>query len=70
MSDALLGLNLLIKDLNPNKSSDLSPRILHLYKHIIAPVLKILLSNCMRSGMFTVELKIARVTPLQIWRQK
>ena len=56
----------IIKYLNPNKSSDLSPRILNLYKHVIAPVLKILLNNCMRSGIFPDELKIARVLPLQI----
>ena len=30
----------------------------------IAPVLKILLNNCMRSGIFPDELKIARVIPL------
>ena len=54
----------IIKDLNPNKSSDLSPRILNLYNDVIAPVLKILLNNCMRSGIFPDELKIARVKPL------
>ena len=54
----------IIKDLNQNKSSDLSPRILNLYNHVIAPVLKILLNNCMRSGIFPDELKIAKVIPL------
>ena len=54
----------IIKDLNPNKSSDLSPRILNLYKHVIAPVIKIILNNCMRSGIFPNELKIYRVIPL------
>ena len=47
----------IIKDLNPNKSSDLSPRIPNLYKHVIVPVLKILLNNCMHSGIFPDELK-------------
>ena len=54
----------IIIDLNPNKSSDLSPKILNLCKHVIAPILKILLNNCMRSGIFPNELKIARVIPL------
>ena len=46
----------IIKDLNPNKSSDFSPRILNLHKHVIAPVFKISLNNCMRSGIFLDEL--------------
>ena len=54
----------IIKDLNPNKSSDISPRILNLFIHIIAPLLTILFNNCLRSGIFPNELKIARVIPL------
>ena len=54
----------IIKDLNPNKSSDISPRILKLFIHIIAPLLTILFNNCLRSGIFPNELKIARVIPL------
>ena len=54
----------IIKDLNPNKSSDISPRILKLFTHIIAPLLTTLFNNCLRSGIFPDELKIARVIPL------
>ena len=54
----------IIKDLNPNKSSDISPRILKLFTHIIAPTLTTLLNNCLRSGIFPYQLKIARVIPL------
>ena len=54
----------IIKDLNPNKSSDISPRILNLFIYIIAPLLTILFNNCLRSGIFPDELKTARVIPL------
>ena len=54
----------IIKDLNPNKSSDISPQILKLFTHIIAPLLTNLFNNCLRSGIFLDELKIARVIPL------
>ena len=54
----------IIKELNPNKSSDISPRILKLYRGIISPNLAILLNNCVNSGIFPDKLKIARVIPL------
>ena len=54
----------IIKDLNPNKSSDISPRILKLFTHIIAPLLTTLFNNCLRLGIFPDELKIARIIPL------
>ena len=38
----------IIKDLDPNKSSDISPRILKLFTHIIAPTLTTLFNNCLR----------------------
>ena len=53
-----------IKDLHPNKSSDISPRIFKLFTHIIASLLTTLFNNCLRSGIFADELKIARVIPL------
>ena len=54
----------IIKHLNPNKSSDLSPRILNIFRHSISPVLSTLFNNCMYSSVFPDELKIARVIPL------
>ncbi len=53
-----------INQLNPNKSSDLSPRILKLYRGIISPNLAIIFNNCVYSGIFPDKLKIARVVPL------
>ena len=50
--------------IHPNKSSDISPRILKLFIQIIAPLLTILFNNCLRSGIFPNELKVARVIPL------
>ena len=54
----------IIKKLNPNKSSDISPRILKLFRGIISPNLAILFNNCVYSGIFPDKLKIARVLPL------
>ena len=47
----------IIKDLNPNKSSDISPQILKLFTHIIAHLLTNLFNNCLRSGVFLDDLK-------------
>ena len=54
----------IIGNLNPNKSSDMSPRILKLFRHIISPTVAILFNNCMYAGIFPDVLKIARVIPL------
>ena len=54
----------IIKKLNPNKSSDISPRILKLFRGVISPYLAILFNNCVYSGIFPDKLKIARVVPL------
>ena len=54
----------IIHQLNPNKSSDISPRILKLYRGIISPYLATLLNNCVYGGIFPDKLKVARVIPL------
>ncbi len=54
----------IIDKLNPNKSSDMSPRVLKLFKHTLSPTLTILFNNCIHSGVFPDPLKIARVIPL------
>ena len=54
----------IIHDLNPNKSSDMSPRVLKLFRGKLSPTLDILFNNCMYSGVFPDVLKIARVIPL------
>ena len=54
----------IIHDLNPNKSSDMSPRILKLFKGVLSPTLAILFNNCMYGGVFPDVLKVARVIPL------
>ena len=54
----------IIRQLNPGKSSDISPRVLKLYRGIISPYLAILFNNCVYSGVFPDKLKIARVIPL------
>ena len=54
----------IIKELNPNKSSDISPRILKLYRHHFSTPFSILFNNCMYAGIFPDVLKIARVVPL------
>ncbi len=54
----------IIHNLNPNKSSDMSPRVLKLLRALISPTLATLLNNCMYSGIFPDILKIAKVIPL------
>ena len=54
----------IIDDLNPNKSSDISPHILKLFKLQFAPDLCNLFNSCMNAGIYPDELKIARVIPL------
>ena len=54
----------IINNLNPNKSSDISPRILKMFKHSLSPILTNVFNNCMYAGIFPNELKIARVFPL------
>ena len=54
----------IIDQLNPNKSSDISPRILKLYKHELSTTFAVLFNNCMYAGIFPDVLKIARVVPL------
>ena len=54
----------IIKQLDINKSSDFSPKVLKHINHIISPVLKGLFNNCLRLCIFPNELKIAKVTPL------
>ena len=54
----------IIKDLNPNKSSDISPRILKIFKHHLSAPFSVLFNNCMYAGIFPDVLKIARVVPL------
>ena len=54
----------IIGDLNPNKSSDMSPRVLKLFRQYISPTMANLLNRCMYSGTFPDVLKIARVIPL------
>ena len=54
----------IIKNLNPNKSSDFSPRLLKLIQLSLSPILRNLLNNCMHSCVFPDRLKIAKVLPL------
>ena len=54
----------IIADLNPNKSSDMSPRVLKLFRNTISPTFATLFNNCMYAGIFPDCLKIARVIPL------
>ena len=54
----------IIKKLNSNKSSDISPKVLKLYSRMISPHLSVLFNNCAYAGVFPDELKIARVVPL------
>ena len=57
-------IDLIINDLNPNRSSDISPRILKLFRHAISPTIATLFNNCMYAGVFPDILKIARVVPI------
>lgn len=54
----------LIGNLNSNKSSDMSPRVLKLLRGLLSPALATLFNNCMYAGIFPDVLKIARVIPL------
>ena len=54
----------IIGNLNPNKSSDFSPRILQFFRNQISPTLAVLFNKCMFSGIFPDVLKIAKVIPL------
>lgn len=54
----------IITDLHLGKASDISVRILKLFKHKLSPNLTILFNNCMRIGYFPDELKVAKVIPL------
>ena len=54
----------IINNLNPNKYSDISPRILKLFRYTLSPILAILFNNCIYAGVFPDVLKIARVIPL------
>ena len=54
----------IIRQLNPGKSSDISPHILKLFRGIISPYLATLFNNCVYGGIFPDRLKIARVIPL------
>ena len=54
----------IINNLNPNKSSDIAPRILKMFKYTLSPTLAILFNNCIYAGVFPDILKIARVIPL------
>jgi hypothetical protein len=54
----------IISSFNNNKSSDLSVRAIKHVRHALAPVLTRLFNNCMFSGVFPSELKIAKVIPL------
>ena len=54
----------IINNLNPNKYSDISPRILKMFRYTLSPTLAILFNNCIYAGVFPDILKIARVIPL------
>ena len=54
----------IIHNLNPNKSSDMSPRVLKIFRNALSPTFAVLFNNCMYAGVFPDVLKIARVIPL------
>ena len=54
----------IIKNFNPNKCSDFSPRLLKLIMHSLSPILKYLFNNCMHCCIFPNQLKVAKVLPL------
>ena len=54
----------IIGNLNPNKSSDMSPRVLKIFRNLISPNFSTLFNNCAYAGVFPDVLKIARVIPL------
>ena len=51
-------------NLNPNKSSDMSPRVLKIFRNTLSPTFAVLFNNCMYASIFPGVLKIARVIPL------
>ena len=53
-----------ISKLNDTKSSDFSVRAIKIVKHQISPLLATLFNDCMYSGTFPDELKLAKVLPL------
>lgn len=57
-------IDLIIHGFSLKKASDLSVRILKLYRFKLSPALTILFNNCMNNGYFPDELKIAKVIPL------
>ena len=57
-------IDLIIDKFNPNKSSDMSPRVLKIFKRMLSPTFAILFNNCVSAGIFPDALKIARVIPL------
>ena len=54
----------IIKNLNNSKSSDFSVIAIKLVQHQISPLLASLFNDCIYSGVFPDELKIAKVIPL------
>ena len=54
----------IITNLNVNKSSDFSPRLLKLFSFQFSNILVTLFNNCMATGVFHDALKIAKVIPL------
>ena len=54
----------IINNLNNSKSSDFSVIAIKLVQHQISPLLASLFNDCMYSGVFPDELKIAKVIPL------
>ena len=54
----------IIRNLNSNKSSDFSPRVLKLFNFQFSTILTPLFNDCMRNAIFPDELKIAKVLPL------
>ena len=54
----------IINKFNPNKTSDISVRILKLHINILLPKLTLLMNDCIQSGYFPDELKIVKVLPL------
>ena len=54
----------IVNKFNTNKASDISVRILKLHINILLPKLTLLMNDCIQSGYFPDELKIAKMLPL------
>ena len=54
----------IVNKFNPNKACNISVRILKLHINILLPKLTLLMNDCIQSGYFPDELKIAKVLPL------